>query len=173
MSVRLSKNMFFQYYYMVEDSIQKHRRPLNQNSDQCMLVTRSYNSHMMLLWYENQYMLLSLLQGPLLVITEYCCYGDLLNFLRRKRESFLNSQVGDGYYRNVSNQTETTRWLSVCILNYDYKETCFINWMCVSAGMWVGRGTCLCVPLTKKNPRTRVSLSPSHRRTQKNEAQSL
>uniref|UniRef100_A0A8D3D1M1 Mast/stem cell growth factor receptor Kit n=1 Tax=Scophthalmus maximus TaxID=52904 RepID=A0A8D3D1M1_SCOMX len=47
--------------------------------------------------------------GPILVITEYCCYGDLLNFLRRKRESFLNSQVGDGYYRNVSNQTEPTR----------------------------------------------------------------
>ncbi|XP_041641343.1 KIT proto-oncogene, receptor tyrosine kinase b [Cheilinus undulatus] len=44
--------------------------------------------------------------GPVLVITEYCCYGDLLNFLRRKRESFLNSQVGDGYYRNVSNQAE-------------------------------------------------------------------
>uniref|UniRef100_A0A3P8U7H3 receptor protein-tyrosine kinase n=1 Tax=Amphiprion percula TaxID=161767 RepID=A0A3P8U7H3_AMPPE len=44
--------------------------------------------------------------GPILVITEYCCYGDLLNFLRRKRESFLNSQVGDCYYRNVLNQTE-------------------------------------------------------------------
>ncbi|XP_019111880.2 KIT proto-oncogene, receptor tyrosine kinase b isoform X2 [Larimichthys crocea] len=47
--------------------------------------------------------------GPILVITEYCCYGDLLNFLRRKRVSFLNSQAGDGYYRNVSNQTEPTR----------------------------------------------------------------
>uniref|UniRef100_A0A8C6P2D1 receptor protein-tyrosine kinase n=1 Tax=Nothobranchius furzeri TaxID=105023 RepID=A0A8C6P2D1_NOTFU len=46
--------------------------------------------------------------GPILVITEYCCYGDLLNFLRRKRQSFLNSQVGDGYYRNISNQTEPT-----------------------------------------------------------------
>ncbi|XP_054461281.1 KIT proto-oncogene, receptor tyrosine kinase b [Anoplopoma fimbria] len=46
--------------------------------------------------------------GPILVITEYCCYGDLLNFLRRKREVFLNSQVGDGYYRNVSNQTGPT-----------------------------------------------------------------
>ncbi|XP_061883321.1 mast/stem cell growth factor receptor kita-like isoform X1 [Entelurus aequoreus] len=44
--------------------------------------------------------------GPILVITEYCCYGDLLNFLRRKRETFLNSQTGDGYYRNVSEQTE-------------------------------------------------------------------
>ncbi|XP_076026521.1 KIT proto-oncogene, receptor tyrosine kinase b isoform X2 [Genypterus blacodes] len=47
--------------------------------------------------------------GPILVITEYCCYGDLLNFLRRKRESFLNSQIGDGYYRNVLNQGESTR----------------------------------------------------------------
>ncbi|XP_069553464.1 KIT proto-oncogene, receptor tyrosine kinase b [Brachyistius frenatus] len=47
--------------------------------------------------------------GPILVITEYCCYGDLLNFLRRKRESFLNSQVGDGYYFNVLNPTEPAR----------------------------------------------------------------
>ncbi|CAJ1052216.1 KIT proto-oncogene%2C receptor tyrosine kinase b isoform X1 [Xyrichtys novacula] len=50
--------------------------------------------------------------GPILVITEYCCYGDLLNFLRRKRESFLNSQVGDGYYRNVLNQAEPSRDLT-------------------------------------------------------------
>ncbi|XP_052471601.1 macrophage colony-stimulating factor 1 receptor [Carassius gibelio] len=28
--------------------------------------------------------------GPVLVITEYCCHGDLLNFLRNKAESFLN-----------------------------------------------------------------------------------
>ncbi|XP_006893761.1 PREDICTED: macrophage colony-stimulating factor 1 receptor isoform X2 [Elephantulus edwardii] len=27
--------------------------------------------------------------GPVLVITEYCCYGDLLNFLRRKAEAML------------------------------------------------------------------------------------
>ncbi|KAM7394169.1 hypothetical protein PAMP_020986 [Pampus punctatissimus] len=44
--------------------------------------------------------------GPVLVITEYCCYGDLLNILRGKRESFLNSQINDGYYRNVFKQTE-------------------------------------------------------------------
>ncbi|XP_028274024.1 KIT proto-oncogene, receptor tyrosine kinase b isoform X2 [Parambassis ranga] len=47
--------------------------------------------------------------GPILVITEYCCYGDLLNFLRRKRGCFLNSQVEDGYYRNILNQAEPTR----------------------------------------------------------------
>lgn len=28
--------------------------------------------------------------GPVLVITEYCCHGDLLNFLRSKAESFLS-----------------------------------------------------------------------------------
>uniref|UniRef100_A0A3Q3WP12 receptor protein-tyrosine kinase n=1 Tax=Mola mola TaxID=94237 RepID=A0A3Q3WP12_MOLML len=42
--------------------------------------------------------------GPILVITEYCCYGDLLNFLRRKRESFLNAKAADGYYCNVLNR---------------------------------------------------------------------
>lgn len=47
--------------------------------------------------------------GPILVITEYCCYGDLLNFLRRKRQSFLNAQISDGYYRNIFNQSEPMR----------------------------------------------------------------
>uniref|UniRef100_A0A672Z2T5 receptor protein-tyrosine kinase n=1 Tax=Sphaeramia orbicularis TaxID=375764 RepID=A0A672Z2T5_9TELE len=56
--------------------------------------------------------------GPILVITEYCCYGDLLNFLRRKRESFLNSQISDGYYRNVVNQTEPVRCVSVTGTGY-------------------------------------------------------
>ncbi|XP_020499429.2 mast/stem cell growth factor receptor kita isoform X2 [Labrus bergylta] len=40
--------------------------------------------------------------GPTLVITEYCCFGDLLNFLRRKRESFICYKLEeDYYYRNV------------------------------------------------------------------------
>uniref|UniRef100_A0A673N749 Mast/stem cell growth factor receptor Kit n=1 Tax=Sinocyclocheilus rhinocerous TaxID=307959 RepID=A0A673N749_9TELE len=40
--------------------------------------------------------------GPTLVITEYCCFGDLLNFLRRRRESFYFTTLGeDSYYRNV------------------------------------------------------------------------
>ncbi|XP_017311746.1 mast/stem cell growth factor receptor kita isoform X1 [Ictalurus punctatus] len=40
--------------------------------------------------------------GPTLVITEYCCFGDLLNFLRRKRDCFCCSRLGDDtYYRNV------------------------------------------------------------------------
>ncbi|XP_036409984.1 mast/stem cell growth factor receptor kita [Megalops cyprinoides] len=43
--------------------------------------------------------------GPTLVITEYCCFGDLLNFLRRKREVFFCSKPGeDCYYRNVQLQ---------------------------------------------------------------------
>uniref|UniRef100_A0AAQ5X2Z3 receptor protein-tyrosine kinase n=1 Tax=Amphiprion ocellaris TaxID=80972 RepID=A0AAQ5X2Z3_AMPOC len=43
--------------------------------------------------------------GPTLVITEYCCFGDLLNFLRRKRESFICYKLEeDYYYRNVMQQ---------------------------------------------------------------------
>uniref|UniRef100_A0A8C8GWP0 receptor protein-tyrosine kinase n=1 Tax=Oncorhynchus tshawytscha TaxID=74940 RepID=A0A8C8GWP0_ONCTS len=46
--------------------------------------------------------------GPTLVITEYCCFGDLLNFLRRKRETFFCSKLGDDcYYRNVMLQRGT------------------------------------------------------------------
>ncbi|KAJ8372631.1 hypothetical protein AAFF_G00280470 [Aldrovandia affinis] len=40
--------------------------------------------------------------GPTLVITEYCCFGDLLNFLRQHREAFLTAEMGDGFYRNIT-----------------------------------------------------------------------
>lgn len=47
--------------------------------------------------------------GPTLVITEYCCFGDLLNFLRRKRDSFICYKFEeDCYYRNVMSQRDTT-----------------------------------------------------------------
>lgn len=50
----------------------------------------------------------SLSAGPTLVITEYCCFGDLLNFLRRKRESFICFKLEeDCYYRNVMPQRDT------------------------------------------------------------------
>ncbi|KAM4875401.1 macrophage colony-stimulating factor 1 receptor [Thomomys bottae] len=46
--------------------------------------------------------------GPVLVITEYCCYGDLLNFLRKKAEAMLGPSLnpsqdpeGDTSYKNV------------------------------------------------------------------------
>ncbi|XP_038136631.1 mast/stem cell growth factor receptor kita isoform X2 [Cyprinodon tularosa] len=43
--------------------------------------------------------------GPTLVITEYCCFGDLLNFLRRKRESFITYKLEENYYyRNLMQQ---------------------------------------------------------------------
>ncbi|XP_018525780.1 mast/stem cell growth factor receptor kita isoform X2 [Lates calcarifer] len=46
--------------------------------------------------------------GPTLVITEYCCFGDLLNFLRRKRESFICFKMEeDCYYRNITPQRDT------------------------------------------------------------------
>ncbi|KAG8453681.1 hypothetical protein GDO86_000350 [Hymenochirus boettgeri] len=49
--------------------------------------------------------------GPTLVITEYCCYGDLLNYLRRKRDSFICSKYEDvsetALYKNLLN---TRHW---------------------------------------------------------------
>lgn len=45
--------------------------------------------------------------GPTLVITEFCCFGDLLNFLRRKRDSFIcYKHEEDCYYRNVVSPRE-------------------------------------------------------------------
>uniref|UniRef100_A0A8D3CYR7 receptor protein-tyrosine kinase n=1 Tax=Scophthalmus maximus TaxID=52904 RepID=A0A8D3CYR7_SCOMX len=45
--------------------------------------------------------------GPTLVITEYCCFGDLLNFLRRKRECFICYKMEeDCYYRNIVPQRD-------------------------------------------------------------------
>ncbi|XP_043828686.1 mast/stem cell growth factor receptor Kit isoform X1 [Dromiciops gliroides] len=48
--------------------------------------------------------------GPTLVITEYCCYGDLLNFLRRKRDSFICSKHEDhaetALYKNLLQSKE-------------------------------------------------------------------
>ncbi|XP_078073338.1 mast/stem cell growth factor receptor Kit-like isoform X2 [Mustelus asterias] len=46
--------------------------------------------------------------GPVLVITEYCCFGDLLNFLRRKRDSFVWPENGEQnlektLYKNIPN----------------------------------------------------------------------
>ncbi|XP_049645917.1 mast/stem cell growth factor receptor Kit [Suncus etruscus] len=50
--------------------------------------------------------------GPTLVITEYCCYGDLLNFLRRKRDSFICSKQEDNadsaLYKNLLHSKESS-----------------------------------------------------------------
>nr|XP_033782802.1 macrophage colony-stimulating factor 1 receptor isoform X2 [Geotrypetes seraphini] len=64
--------------------------------------------------------------GPILVITEYCCYGDLLNFLRTKaesivikdpvKESILESHLN---YKNVClDKKYTKRLSSECTDNY-------------------------------------------------------
>ncbi|XP_060742072.1 macrophage colony-stimulating factor 1 receptor-like [Tachysurus vachellii] len=38
--------------------------------------------------------------GPVLVITEYCCHGDLLNFLRNKAQTFLHCMISIPEERN-------------------------------------------------------------------------
>ncbi|KAJ8015320.1 hypothetical protein DPEC_G00024900 [Dallia pectoralis] len=54
--------------------------------------------------------------GPVLVITEYCSHGDLLNFLRQKQETFLRFVMNipeipgeTSNYKNVSNQKQFIR----------------------------------------------------------------
>ncbi|XP_026090026.1 macrophage colony-stimulating factor 1 receptor isoform X1 [Carassius auratus] len=49
--------------------------------------------------------------GPMLMITEYCCQGDLLNFLRQRAETFVNNNLGvqsfpenSNLYKNVALQ---------------------------------------------------------------------
>ncbi|XP_075422590.1 mast/stem cell growth factor receptor Kit [Ascaphus truei] len=48
--------------------------------------------------------------GPTLVITEYCCYGDLLNYMRRKRDSFICQKFEDhsetALYKNLLNSRD-------------------------------------------------------------------
>ncbi|XP_061101687.1 mast/stem cell growth factor receptor kita-like isoform X1 [Conger conger] len=44
--------------------------------------------------------------GPTLVITEYCCFGDLLNFLRQNREAFLSCELENGFYKNIPTHRE-------------------------------------------------------------------
>lgn len=88
----------------------------------------------------------SLSAGPTLVITEYCCFGDLLNFLRRKRESFICFKPEeDCYYRNVMLQRDAagsgsflrikSGWL--CVeekREYLLSRTC-VGWGCLDSSV--------------------------------------
>ncbi|XP_043913249.1 mast/stem cell growth factor receptor Kit-like [Protopterus annectens] len=53
------------------------------------------------------------IRGPTLLIVEYCCHGDLQNFLKRKQRSFACSKPGTdsrntAVYMNLASQKETT-----------------------------------------------------------------
>ncbi len=54
--------------------------------------------------------------GPVLVITEYCSLGDLLNFLRQKAETFVSFVMNipdimenSSEYKNICNQKQFVR----------------------------------------------------------------
>ncbi|XP_076843103.1 macrophage colony-stimulating factor 1 receptor isoform X2 [Brachyhypopomus gauderio] len=50
--------------------------------------------------------------GPVLLITEYCCHGDLMNFLRRRAQLFVNSlfkdQSSSQTYNNLPVQDQSS-----------------------------------------------------------------
>uniref|UniRef100_A0A673LRN5 receptor protein-tyrosine kinase n=1 Tax=Sinocyclocheilus rhinocerous TaxID=307959 RepID=A0A673LRN5_9TELE len=64
--------------------------------------------------------------GPMLMITEYCCHGDLLNFLRQRAETFVNNVFGvqsfpedSNLYKNVAVQKNNwTGYVNVSCLFY-------------------------------------------------------
>uniref|UniRef100_A0A673LRN0 receptor protein-tyrosine kinase n=1 Tax=Sinocyclocheilus rhinocerous TaxID=307959 RepID=A0A673LRN0_9TELE len=67
--------------------------------------------------------------GPMLMITEYCCHGDLLNFLRQRAETFVNNVFGvqsfpedSNLYKNVAVQKNNwTGYVNVSSMT-NYKE---------------------------------------------------
>ncbi len=58
------------------------------------------------------------------MITEYCCHGDLLNFLRQRAETFVNNVFGvqsfpedSNLYKNVSVQkNRSTGYVNVSVI---------------------------------------------------------
>lgn len=87
-----------------------------RNSEKVVAGSWSYSSPPR---KEHSKVVASSFAGPTLVITEYCCFGDLLNFLRRKRESFIcSTHEEDCYYRNIVPQRDTAGWVSflLCVL---------------------------------------------------------
>ncbi|CAM9442172.1 unnamed protein product, partial [Lampetra fluviatilis] len=63
--------------------------------------------------------------GPIYIITEYCCHGDLVNYLHRKRDRFLYGSASkdkfDGDIFSLNSSGENTR------------SACRITSLCVSA----------------------------------------
>eukprot|EP00061_Rhincodon_typus_P011217 g36077.t1 len=53
-------------------------------------------------------------QGPVLVITEYCCYGDLLNFLKNKAQY----RACNDALNNYKNLMHNKKPLSDCSVGY-------------------------------------------------------
>lgn len=71
-------------------------------------LSQHVNSHIISLTFD--LWPLSLPSGPMLMITEYCSHGDLLNFLRAHAQDFMVSILsvdeveGEAFYKNMGTQ---------------------------------------------------------------------
>uniref|UniRef100_A0A8C2HXB1 receptor protein-tyrosine kinase n=1 Tax=Cyprinus carpio TaxID=7962 RepID=A0A8C2HXB1_CYPCA len=74
--------------------------------------------------------------GPMLLITEYCCQGDLLNFLRQRAETFVNNVLGvqsfpenSNLYKNVAVQKgHSTGYVNVSVMRIAGLYLCRYFW---------------------------------------------
>ena len=104
----------------------------------------------------NFWPLISLPSGPMLMITEYCSHGDLLNFLRAHAQDFMESFLsvdeveGEAFYKNMAAQHARLR-RSEAFSHYinwiQSLNNCNENWchcMCVHARACVCVCVCVC-----------------------------
>ncbi|XP_078719121.1 platelet-derived growth factor receptor alpha isoform X1 [Lampetra fluviatilis] len=96
--------------------------------------------------------------GPIYIITEYCCHGDLVNYLHRKRDRFLYGSASkdkfDGDIFSLNSSGENTR--SYVLLSFE-EEGAYMDMKTVDMGQYV--------PMTESGqPHSYYSHPPSHRR---------
>lgn len=72
-----------------------------------------------------------LFPGPIYIITEYCFYGDLVNYLHKNRENFLSLNPEKNNKKEldifgINPADESSRRYRVCILGHNFNVLSFL-----------------------------------------------